>query len=409
MARFIYQVRDAKGGAATGAVNASSVDEASRMLRGDGNIIIDVHEQVAVGGTAGRAKQRKRVRAKRDDVIFFANQLAVMVETGISLPDALDSIAEQTTEERFRRVLTEMSDRVKGGTEFSTALAEYPKVFNNLFVSLVKASEASGTMGKMLQRVAKYLYNEHQARRRVKGAAAYPVGMLGFCVLVVTGMLIFIIPRFAKIYSTRSVALPLPTRMLMGFSSGLISYLPYILVSVFGLGVGLYLFFRRPQGQVLLDKARIEVPLLGKMFRRASLARSLRTLATMVSSGVGLLEGLEITARVAGNAFYRRIWLELAQGLREGSPLSDQMYAFDLIPRSISQMIAAGERTGKLGPVLDRVATFCEEDMDVAIRTVTSFIEPVMIVMMGAIVGGIALAMLLPVFSISKVVSKGGG
>ena len=402
MSKYVYQVRLATGETSTGVLTASGLEEASRTLRGEGHVIVDLHEQVGAVSAPRRPRNR---RVKRDEVIFFANQLAVMVDTGVPLPDALDSIAEQTNDERFRPILADICEQVKSGVEFSAALAKYPKIFGGLFVSLVRASEASGTMGKMLQRVARYLQDQRQVVKRVKGAVAYPMGMLCFCVAVVVGMLVFILPRFEKIYAGKSAAMPAPTRLLLGLSNVIVGYWPFILAGIALMATAACLVFRRPEGKIALDRARIDVPVLGGMFRKAALARSLRTLATMFATGVSMLESLEITADVAGNTYYARVWRGLGERLKEGATLSDEMYRFPLIPRSVAQMVAAGERTGKLDLVMDRVASFCEDDLETAIATMTSFIEPVMIVLMGVIVGGIALALLLPIFSLSKVVS----
>jgi len=402
MPKYVYQVRLATGETSTGVLTAAGLEEASRTLRGEGHVIVDLHEQAGVASPARRARNR---RVKRDEVIFFANQLAVMVDTGVTLPDALDSIAEQTTDERFRSVVADVREQVKSGVEFSAALGRYPKIFGRLFVSLVRASEASGTMGKMLQRVAKYLQDQRQVVKRVKGAVAYPLGMLCFCVAVVVGMLVFILPRFEKIYAGKSAALPGPTRFLLGLSNAIVGYWPFILGGIAVMVTAAYLFFRRPEGQIALDRARIGAPVLGGMFRKAALARSLRTLSTMFATGVSMLEALEITADVSGNTYYARAWRGLRDRLKDGAILSDEMYRFPLIPRSVAQMVAAGERTGKLDLVMDRVASFCEDDLETAIATMTSFIEPAMIVIMGAIVGGITLALLLPIFSLSKIVS----
>lgn len=406
MTTFAYQVRDAKGATASGVLNANDVNEASRLLRNEGHVIVDLHEQGAseARANAGHAGARRR-RIRRDEVIYFANQLAVMVDTGVSLADALDSIALQAESEQFKAVMTDVSNQVKSGMEFSAALAKYPKLFGRLFVAMVRASEASGTMGKMLQRVAKYLEKERQIRRRIRGAMTYPVAMLCFCILVVIGMLVFVLPRFERIYAGKSAVLPLPTRALLALSNGLATWWHVILLILAGIAVGLHLFFRRPEGKVTLDQARLSLPVVGRMIRRGVLARSLRTLATMVASGVSMLDSLEITAEVSGNILYERVWRALAEKLKEGAALSEEMTNYALMPQCVSQMVAAGERTGKLATVLDRVAEFCEEDLDTSVRTATSFIEPVMIIVMGAIVGGLALALLLPVFSLSRIVA----
>ncbi len=405
MPQYTYQVRDAGGGTSAGVVSAASATEASRTLRSEGNIILDLHERAASAG-ASRGGDASRKRAKRDHVIFFANQLAVMVDTGVSLPDALDGIAEQAESDTFRSVLEDLSDEVKSGVDFSTALAKYPRIFGRLFVAMVKASEASGTMGKMLQRISKHLEQQRQILKRVKGAIMYPAGMLGFCVLVVVCMMTFVLPRFERIYAGRKAALPVPTRVLLGISGALTNQWALILGALGIIVVGGYLFFRGPDGRILLDRMRIKAPVVGKIYQQACMARSLRTLSTMVSTGVSMLESMEITAEVSGNILYTRIWRDLGEKLREGASLSEEMTHHELVPACVCQMVGAGEKTGKLSAVLDRVAAFCEEDLDTTIRGATSLIEPAMIIIMGLVVGGIAMALLLPIFSLSKVVSS---
>jgi type IV pilus assembly protein PilC len=344
-------------------------------------------------------------RIRRDDVIYFASQLAVMVDTGVPLSEALDAIARQSENTGLGAMAWEIRREIEGGTEFSAALASRTRIFGSLFVALVKASEASGKMGIMLQRVSDYLQDERDTRKKVKGALIYPACMLGFCVLVVTGMMVFILPRFEKIYAGKGVVLPLPTRMLIGISGALVSYWYLFLLGIAGLATGAWLFFRTPAGQALLDNLRLRMPVLGGMYRKACLARCLRAMATMTSAGVAVLDMLAITVLVAGNSLYAELWNRLAKGVEQGSSLTDLLAQEPLVPRTVTQMVSAGEKTGRLAMVMDRVAGFCESDLRVAIKTVTNMIEPGMIVVMGIVIGAIALALLLPVFSLSRVVA----
>ncbi|RPI63148.1 MAG: type II secretion system F family protein [Planctomycetaceae bacterium] len=403
MTRFQYQVRDGSGRTDAGVLTAESIDDASRMLRKDGKIILGLREDHAKAAAAATAGPRKAV--KREDVIFLCTQLAVMVDTGVPLSEALDSIADQTLHTGMKAMVSDISDMVKSGTEFSVALEKYQKTFGRLFIAMMKASEASGTMGSMLQRVSEYLQQERETINRIKGAMTYPICMLSFCILVVVSLLVFVLPRFEKIYEGKGAALPLPTQILLSMSKGVVNYWPYILVCLAGVVVGAYYYFRSPAGRMMLDLARINLPIIGPMYRKAYLARSLRTMATMITTGVSMLEGLEISARVAGNYFYTKVWTDVADRVKEGSTLSEQLFQCKLIPRTVTQMISAGEKTGKLGTVMNRVASFCEEDLSIAVKTVTNMIEPIMIIVMGALVGGIAMALLLPIFSISKVVA----
>ncbi len=361
----------------------------------------DARDEVQVDPLAPTPK-----KVRPDDVIFLTTQLAVMIDTGVPLTEALDSIAEQSDHSGVKAMLTDISDQVKGGTEFSTALESYPKAFGKLFVALMQASEASGTMGDMLIRASDYMRQERETRNRVKGALIYPICMLSFCFLVVIALLIFVLPRFEKIYDGKGATLPAPTRLLLAMSNGLTTYWPVILLGLVTVVGGLWYFARTDAGRVYLDRLRLSVPVFGSMYRKASLARSLRTMATMVTTGVSMLEGLAITARSAGNSIYEKLWNDVGEGVREGSSLSDELAGYDLVPRTITQMITAGEKTGRLGEVMNRIAVFCEDDLKVAIKTITTMIEPIMIIVMGVLVGGIAMALLLPVFSVSKIIAR---
>ncbi len=404
MPEYVYQVRDASGRMDCGSLTAASADDASRMLRTDGKIVLSIREELTDLTEYTRAQARK-TRVKRDDVIFFTTQLAVMVDTGVPLSEALDSIAAQTEHPGLKVVIEDISEDIKGGVEFSAALEKYPKLFNTLFVALMRASEASGSMGQMLDRVAEYMAAERDTRKAVKGAMIYPICMLGFCFTVVVGLMVFVLPRFEKIYAGKGAALPVPTRVLMGISHTLVTHWPFFVTGTVGLFVALFYYFRSEGGKEFLDKAKLTTPALGRMYRKACLARTLRTMATMVSSGVGMLDAIAITSCAAGNRQFKRIWEGLADGVKEGENLSDQLFLCPMVPATVSQMISAGEKIGRLGPVMDRVAKFCEDDLRVAIKSLTSLVEPAMIIIMGLLVGGIAMALLLPVFNLSKVVS----
>jgi len=350
------------------------------------------------------SRQVSGARVTRDEVIFLASQLAVMVETGVTLPEALDAIADQTQEPALKEVVEDLSMQVKGGVSFSGALKRHPRAFSPLLVALMRASEVSGTMGTMLHRACAYLSQERHTIKQIKGAMIYPICMLCFCTLVVIGLLIFILPRFEKIYAGKGAILPAPTRVMLSVSHGLVDYWYVALALVAILTVGAIFYFRSDRGRCFLDTFRIRMPVMGRMYRKAYLARSLRTMSTMISTGVSLLEGLEITADVVGNHHYAEIWKAVSEQAREGCAVSEELAKHPLIPCTVTRMIAAGERSGQLAHVMDRVAEFCEADVRTAIKSVTSLVEPAMIVIMGLIIGGIAMALLLPVFTMSRLV-----
>jgi len=245
---------------------------------------------------------------------------------------------------------------------------------------------------------------ERETLKKIRGAMTYPICMMVFCTLVVIGLLVFILPRFEKIYAGKGAVLPAPTRFLLALSHGMSDYWFLIIPAITGLGVGLFFFFRSPAGKDMMDTVRIRLPMVGSMYRKAYLARGLRTLATMISTGVALLDGLEITSRIAGNHHFKEIWRAVAEHAEQGGSISEELIKHPLVPGTITRMISAGERTGQLADVMNRVADFCETDVKVSVKSVTSLIEPMMIIMMGIIIGGIAMALLLPVFSMSKLV-----
>jgi len=403
MPQFAYRVREKTGEFSTGTLTADTVSDATHSLQSKGKTIISLQEDFGqisseevplIGGVK---------KVKKDDVIFFAAQLAVMVDTGVPLSEALDMIGSQTEHTGLKKLLAEVSEDVKGGVEFSKALEKHPKQFDTLFVSLMRASEVSGTMGPMLQRVSDYMEDQRKTRKRIKGAMIYPACMLGFCVAIIVCLLVFVLPKFEKIYAGKKAVLPAPTRFLLGISHGITDYWPYIIGLLVAGVTGLVMYVRTPGGAQAMDTLRIRMPIMGGMFRKACLAKSLRCLSTMVSTGVSMIEGLEITSRVSGNRHFQAIWDNVASGVKEGSNLSDGLLDSPLIPGNVCQMISAGEKSGKLGMVMDRVARFCEDDLKVAVKAITDMIEPAMIIIMGVIVGGIAMALLLPVFKMSKI------
>jgi type IV pilus assembly protein PilC len=405
MRKFIYQARDSTGQSATGVLSAHDLADATRLLRRDGKTIVSLKVESSPVSEVVPSAFRRGTRVRKDEVIFFATQLAVMVDTGVPLADSLDSIIEGTPPGGLRDLVKDVSDQVKGGVSFSDALDRHPKTFGKLFVAMVRASEASGTMGPMLQRISEYLEQDRDTRKKIKGAMTYPVCMLGFCVLVVIGLLLFVLPRFEKIYQGKGALLPLPTRMLLGLSGGVVHYWPILLTALAAAGTGLYFFARSTEGRRTFDRIRLAMPILGSMTRKACLARSLRTMATMITTGVSMLEGLALTSEVAGNSFFKDVWTQVADKVEEGATLTEELSNHPLIPRHITQIIAAGERTGQLGPVMNRAAGFCESDLKISIKSVTDLIEPIMIIVMGFIVGSVAISLLLPIFSVSKLMA----
>ncbi len=411
LATFAYRARDASGQIVTGSVSAASAEEVGQRLRNEGKYIISVQDKVMSAAAALDERQVRRneaaKRVKREDVIAFCQQLSVMLETGVPLSEALDSFCQQTPRKEFKQVLGALRDEIYAGEKFSVAMSRWPRVFPTMMVSLMKASEASGTMAMMLGRIGEYLAKERRTSRQIKGALAYPMFMMAFAILMTVFLMAFVLPRFAKIYEMRSATLPAPTRVLLAVSHFFTTQYMYYGPALGVLAIALFIFLRQPAGRAFCDGVRLNAPVLGGMFRQLYITRAARTMATLLTSGVNLLDIIGICRGVTNNVHYDRLWSNMEEGVRDGRQMSDAVFEAPFISRNVASMIASGERSGRLANVMERIATFSEEELDVAVKQVTSYIEPIMIIFMGVVVGGVAMALLLPVFSMGKVMAGG--
>ncbi len=414
--RFSYQARDSRGQVVSGFINAANLMDASKQLRADGKYIVDIKPAKAGATQAAATEQTAatvnpdsvgaKTRVSRDEVINFALQLSVMVDTGVPLSESLHGLSEQPFTPTFVAVLKSVDQDVTGGKDFSSTLERFPRIFPKYFVSLVRASEVSGTMGPMLRKLADYLVSQRDMTKKVKGALIYPGFMFVMSISVTIFLLTAILPKFTAIFASRKAALPMPTQVLMAVSYSLVSYW-YIWVAAAGLvATGIILLLKTARGQKIADFMKLRLPIFGTMFHKLYLSRSLSTMGTMITSGVQVLDCLAIVKDVAGNYYYQQLWQEVHSKVQNGSQLSEPLLKSPIIPKSISQMIMSGEKTGELPNVLSRISAYMEEDLRTAIKTATQFIEPVMIGMMGIMIGGVAIAMLMPILTLSKVMSQ---
>jgi type IV pilus assembly protein PilC len=409
MPRFAYQVRDGHGELSSGTLTAGSANDAGRQLRAEGKFIVSIAETAGEETAApqGRTTRGAARRITRRDVIYIANQLAVMVDTGVTIGEAIESVAEQTTNLRLRAVLNDISRRIQGGASFSDALSYHPDVFPRMMVALLRASEATGTMGPMLQRICQYLGQEQRIARRVRGAMIYPLVMSIVAVSVTIFLLTFVLPRFAGVYASRGADLPAPTKLLMWLSGTLTGYW-FIWVLLLAAAVALAMWFRRqPFGQRWIDHWKLHLPVIGTLFNHLYITRAMRTMGTMINAGVPVLETIAITREVTNNIYFDQLWEHVDTELQQGSQLSLPLFESELVPKSISRMVHSGEKAGRLGEVMQKVADFTEQDFDDAVTRATQFIEPAMIVFMGVLIGFVAISLLLPIFSVGHAITGG--
>lgn len=349
-------------------------------------------------------------RVKAGDLILFTTQLAVMLDSGVVLSEALDAIAQQAGDARFKAVILDISKRVKSGDTFSKALSCYPHAFNTMFTSMVKASEASGKMVEMLNVLTGYLSFESETRKQIKGALTYPFIMVLMAIAATGTLMFFVLPRFMRIYASRGAALPKLTQVLVGISKILGNFeLMTVLVTTAILGGALFWYWARtPTGRRILDGAKIHTPVIGTMFIDMVVTRSMRIMATMVNTGVRLLDAVRVIQGAVDNYYFQRLWTEVDERIQDGYQLSESILlaeSSDLISPSVIQMLRAGEKSGRLGEVCDKVSIFYQKKLEASIRTTMTLIEPVMITILGAVIGTLAIALLMPVFRVSSVIA----
>ncbi len=406
MARFLYQARDGRGEMASGVVTAGDTAAAATMLRGEGKFVVklrEVHE--ADDDPAVMTVEQHARRVKRSDVIFMSHQLAVMLETGVPISEALACIVEQAGNPHFKAVMQQVTDHVQAGGELSVAMRRHGKVFPAVMISLVRASEVSGTMAAMLERISHYLDKEERTRKQVKGAMSYPMFMIATAIAVSVFLMTFVLPRFAGIYASRQATLPAPTRLLLGISHSLVTYWYLWIAGVMAIGLAVVVIKSTKGGRRGIDWVKLHTPVLRTLYTNLYVSRACRTMGTMFAAGVSMLDTIEITRAVTENAYYQELWDQVDASLRQGMQLSDPLLASNLMPRSIGQMIRSGERSGRMGQVMNRVADHAEVEFDDAVKNATKFIEPVMVLVMGGLVGFIAISLLLPIFSVSTVMA----
>jgi len=325
-----------------------------------------------------------------------------MIKAGINIRGALEGICDQVSSPKFKRIIQRIKMDVESGQPFSEALAKHPKVFSTLYVNMVRASELSGNFGHMLERISLYLRQQAETRSMVRGAMVYPIIIGVMAVATTIFLLTYVLPRFSMIFEGKEAVLPKPTLILLSLSGFLRSYWYAILAGVGALGGGFYYFIQTPVGRTWWDAVKLRVPLLKRMFRALYITRGLQTMGEMVNAGVPMLETLRITADVSGNTLHRQMWMAVNRAVKGGKKIAALLGRHKLLPKNVIQMISAGEESGKLGEVLKDVAEHYSKELKNTIKAVTAMIEPLMIVMMGLVVGFIAMAIILPIFKLSQ-------
>lgn len=403
MTTFAYTAREANGAATSGTIAADDASQASQMIRAEGRYPITIH---AADGASGRAVITARgIKLPRSVVIDITSQLSVMIETGVTLSEAMECIAQQTIEPKAKALLEDIGMQVQQGGDLSSALLRHPRSFPRMFIALIKASEKSGMLARMLLRANAYMRDEQEIIRRVRGALIYPGMMLSFAVTTTIFLLAFVLPRFTAIYASKAAALPAPTRLLMALSGFIVNHWLLLLVGTVGAVFSWMFYGRTNSGRRVAHFIQLNIPLIGPVFRKVHLSRALRMLGTLGSAGVNLVDGVTMTRDMCGNVYYQQLWAEVLEKIQAGRQLSEPLFGTSLVPRPVAQMLHSGEKSGKLSHVMEQVAGFSEDELKNTIASLTRYIEPIMIVVMGVIIGGVSLALMLPIFTISRVIA----
>ncbi len=370
-------------------------------------------EEEQLSGLNKLRKFRFEFGPSKKDILHFTNQLSVMIRAGISLLDALESIAEQCEKEKFKVIILDLKAQIESGQSFSQALAEYPKVFSNLYINMVGAAEASGSLSEMLQKLAEYLDREAETNSQVKSACVYPIIIAVMAVSVTIFLLVFVLPRFTLVFAGKEHLLPLPTKALIATSSFLRNYW-YLLIPAVGAAFwGFWYFVRTSFGKAWWDRMKLVLPLIKTLCRCLYITRSLHTMGVLSRAGVPILNTISITAQISGNSLYKEMWLGVYDDVRQGRKIADSLRGHvkgtgkrsGLMPSDVVQMIRSGEDSGTMSEVLRDISEYYSRELKTIIKTVTSMIEPIMIVLMGVLVGFIAMSIILRIFKMSSLVA----
>ena len=403
---FRYEVRQPGGQVNTGVLTAMDAATATKTLKAQGGYILSLSEIAEQHRTTIQKILEFKVESGPGpkDVLSFTSQLAVMIKAGISIRPALDGIADQVENSKFRAMLQQVKMDIEGGKSFSESLARHPKTFPPLYVNMVKASELSGSFGTMLERIAAYLEQQIETRSQVRSAMVYPIIIAVMAVVTTVFLLTFVLPRFVAVFEGKEDALPTPTKIILFMSHCFRHYWYLILGGVGGLGWLFAWLINTTSGRVWWDRTKLRIPIMSKLFNALYISRSMHTMGELVNAGVPMLDTIHITANISGNVIFKRMWHQVYVSVKQGKKISAPLNDSDLLPKSVIQMISSGEESGKLAEVMNDISEFYQRELKNVIRSVTSMIEPMMIVLMGGVVGFIAMSIILPIFKMSSMV-----
>ncbi|MCX7831279.1 MAG: type II secretion system F family protein [Actinobacteria bacterium] len=401
---FAYKVRDRSGKVISGAIEADSAQSVASKLRSMGYIVLEISEKKEAFSFS--LSLRKKVKLK--DLTVFARQFATMINSGVSITRALAILADQTENPTLVEVIKQLRKDVEAGLSLSEALAKQERIFPPIFINMARAGEAGGVLDEVLLRLAEHFEKDAAIKGKVKSALTYPVAVLVFSLLIATVMIVFVVPTFMNMFGSLGGNLPAATQMLVNLSNFIRSRW-YIIIGVIAALVYAYRFINSTErGKYFFDSLKLRLPVFGALIKKMSLSKFSRTLSTLVASGVPILQALDIVADTAGNAVVSKSIKEARSSIKEGESISKPLSKSPVFPPMVVQMISVGEETGALDTMLKKIADFYDEEVEAMVESLTSLLEPLLMIFLGILIGGIVIALYLPMFSIISVMNQQG-
>jgi type IV pilus assembly protein PilC len=398
MPTFAFSGRTRAGETVSGERVADNIDGAVAALRREQILVTRITPAKPTAAPAKKGKLGKKVAAK--NVAVFTRQFSVMIDAGLPLVQCLEILGNQEEDKNFAETILQTRSDVESGASLADAMKKHPKVFDPLFSNMIAAGEAGGILDTILKRLATYIEKSVKLKSQVKSAMVYPIAVIVIATLVVGVILWKVIPTFAALFAGLGATLPLPTRFVIWLSNSLVNFMPFILVGLVALSYGVKQYYGTDKGRHVIDRLTLRAPVLGVLMRKIAVARFCRTLATLLSSGVPILDGLEITAKTSGNAIVEDAIMATRKSIERGETISAPLRETNVFPPMVTQMIGVGETTGALDTMLSKIADFYEEEVDTAVAGLLTLLEPIMIAFLGGVVGGIVIAMYLPIFDL---------
>ena len=398
MPTYIYAGRTRKGRVTKGQLDAADERIARIQLKRRN---IDVTKLKVKPKDLFESVSFLQPRVTSKDLVVFTRQFSTMIDAGLPLVQGLNMLTEQSQNSTFKRILSQVTRDVEGGSTLADALGKHPKVFDSLYVNLVAAGEVGGILDTILQRLAAYIEKNQKLKAQIKGALTYPAVVVAIAVIVIAVIMIFVIPVFQDMFSSFGKALPAPTQLVVNMSDFTKSNIHWIILAIIILAFAFKRYRATPSGRRRVDSAMLRMPIIGELIRKVAVARFTRTLGTMVKSGVPILDALEITARTAGNVIVEEVVMDARSSIAEGQTIAEPLSESIIFPGMVTQMISVGESTGALDAMLEKIADFYDDEVDATVAAMTSMLEPLLMLFLGGSIGGLVIAMYLPIFQMA--------